>query len=107
MYFTDSHPSVAILCSIKFWKYRYLRVNSFRTCPFGACLAPGADLCLETGRYRDVSGRDGWIVIAESRCGGGQRGKREREGREEGWTTVDARGKGKLNEQTGHLPLAT
>jgi hypothetical protein len=39
----------------------------------------------------------------------GARHGREREGSEEGWRTVEARGKGKLKEwkeQTCHLPLA-
>jgi hypothetical protein len=48
-------------------------------------------------------------MLRESLWRGG-RGKRERKGSEEGWRTVDARGKGKmkaLKEQTGHLPLAT
>jgi hypothetical protein len=47
------------------------------------------------------------MVILRVSLRQGRRGKREREGGEEEWRTVDARGKGKLKvlkEQTGDLP---
>lgn len=106
MYFTDSphHPSP--LCSIVFEIQisPYLQANSFRSCPFGARLAP-EEIC--ASKRGDSGCR--WVNGGSERVGGCG-GERGREGGREG-RSVEAprerKAEGVCSLRSGHLPLAT